>query len=169
MSSDGDQNKMIAHAFPGEGHHRLNPFVGKWNARVNFFMAPGEPPNESAGFMENQWILGGRYLEQRYRSEMMGQPFEGRGLWGYCNGRQCYEGNWIDTWGTSMMVSRGLSDPSGRVFTMLGEVFSPGAGGPIPCRAVATIHDANRNSYDMFFPGPDGREMHMMSIEYTRA
>ena len=169
MSNDCSQSEMMALTVPGEGHRRMQPFAGRWNAAVKFFMAPGAPPAESTGVMENEWILGGRYMEQRYKAEMFSQTFEGRGLWGHCNGTGLYDGNWVDTMGTGMMFSRGSCDASGRVFTMAGEVFSPGAGGIVPFRAVATIVDDDHNTYDMYFPGPDGAEMRIMSIAYTRA
>src|SRR5690554_4478294 len=73
----------MKHATPGEGHKALKPFVGSWNARVTMWMDPSQPPIEADGVMENRWIHGGRFLEQRYTGEFMGEKFEGRGYIGF--------------------------------------------------------------------------------------
>jgi hypothetical protein len=41
-------------------------------------------------------VLGGRFVEQRYAGNFMGQPFSGLGYTGYDNYRKKYIGSWMD-------------------------------------------------------------------------
>src|SRR5438034_10300694 len=72
-------------AAPGEAHRWLEPVVGTWDAKITMWMAPGAPPQESTGTSENKWVLGGRFVEQRYEGKCMGQPFSGLGYTGHDN------------------------------------------------------------------------------------
>src|SRR5687768_15991808 len=70
---------------PGPQHKQLDGMVGTWNTTVKTWMAPGAPVMETSGTSENKWVLGGRYIEQRFKGSFMGQPFEGIGYTGYDN------------------------------------------------------------------------------------
>ena len=101
-----DQEQMAAwmkYANPGEKHAYLKKLEGKWTGKAKFWMQPGAPPTESEGTAVNTLILGGRFLQSSYTSEVMGQPFEGFGLDGYDIHKQKYIGLWTDTMATKML------------------------------------------------------------------
>ena len=74
---------MMKAGEPGDAHKKLEGLVGTWDTKVSFWMMPGTDPMASAGVSTNQWVMGGRYLEQRFKGDMGGMPFEGVGYTGY--------------------------------------------------------------------------------------
>src|SRR5687768_2235337 len=90
-------------ATPAEGHRALAGMVGTWDAEVTSWMSPGQPPVKSKGISENRMVLGGRWVESKFTSEMMGQPFEGVGYTGYDNHKKKYMGTWMDNMSTAVM------------------------------------------------------------------
>ena len=104
-------------ATPAEAHKALQGMVGTWDAEVTSWMEPGQPPVKSKGTSENRMALGGRWVESRFTSEMMGQPFEGIGYTGYDNQKKKYMGTWMDNMSTAVMVTEGTMDAAGKVMT----------------------------------------------------
>ncbi len=96
---------------PSAGHKRLEPMVGTWRTKTTLTMDPSAPSEVSKGRSEHRWVLGGRYVEQRYTGSMMGMPFEGLGFTGYDNNQRKYVGTWMDSFGTGMMNSVGVGRP----------------------------------------------------------
>src|SRR2546422_511519 len=73
-------------ATPGAAHKALEPMAGEWTVEARWWMGgPDAPPNDSKGTSKKDWILGGRFLHEEYKSEMMNMPFHGMGLTGYDN------------------------------------------------------------------------------------
>jgi hypothetical protein len=111
-------------------------------------------------------ILGGRFLEQRFRGTFSGQPFEGYGLTGYDNQKSAYTMFWVDNTATSMMTGEGSMDPAGQQFTMTSKGMGPD-GKPMDLRLVTRIVDPNRHVFSMYGT-VDGKEQLLMEITYTR-
>lgn len=154
-----------------EAHKKFEPFKGTFRAEVKMWMGPGDP-HVSTGMMTNASDLGGRFLRQMYKGDPGAGPFpdfEGRGFWGYNTVTKKYEGFWIDTASTFMQHETGDLDASGKVWTMIGEFTNPQTGQPMKKRSVITLQDNDHHRMEMFFPGPDGKEMKAMEINYTRA
>src|SRR4029077_14802211 len=95
--------KALAEASkPGSEHAQLQPLAGSWTYTCKCWMEPGKPPMEMNGTTERQWILGGRFLEEKVAGTGFdGKPgFEGLGLLGYDNGRKKYTSTWACNVGT---------------------------------------------------------------------
>ncbi len=112
-------------------------------------------------------IMGGRYLQQQVKAEMMGMPFEGMGLWGYDNIKKEHISTWVDSMSTGIMVSRGTDDADGKVFTFNGE-YLDASGKTRKNKEVLRIQDANKFLAEMYEVGPDGKEFKNMEMVYTR-
>lgn len=122
--------KWIETTTPGDGHKRLDYFVGEWDTTTKIWMAgPGMPPTETKGKAVHTWVLGGRFLQHEARGEMIfptadGQmttvPHEGFGLSGYDKSRNVYTLLWVDNLNTHMLTGVGNIDPTGRIFTYYG-------------------------------------------------
>ena len=153
-------------ATPGEGHKWLEPVVGTWDAKITMWMAPGAPPQESTGTSENKWVLGGRFVEQRYEGNFMGQPFSGIGYTGYDNYKKKYVGTWMDTMGTMMMVSQG--DAAGKTLSMTSTIDDVMTGKPTNVKSEIKIADADHHVMEMWGPDPAGKQFKTMEIRYTR-
>ena len=123
---------------------------------------------ESAGTSENQMILGGRFLEQRYSGTMMGQPFSGIGVTGYDNYKKRVVATWIDSASTSIMEMEGTADKTGKVITCTGTMNDVVAKKPMKVKSRVTIVDADHHKYESWHTGPDGKWSQDLDIAYTR-
>lgn len=153
---------------PGEAHKLLARHVGEWDAEVKLWMDPAAPPMISKGKGTNALIFGGRFLESRFKSEFMGQPFEGIGYLGYDNVQKKFVSFWIDSSSTWFMTSTGTADKEGRTIRSFGEVSDPMTGKIKPYRDEAVFEGPDRMVSRSFDKGPDGKEFVSMEITYTR-
>ncbi|WP_428940521.1 DUF1579 domain-containing protein [Fontivita pretiosa] len=156
-------------AVPGKEHEGLKPMAGTFDVELSFIPAPGAPAQVSKGTEKNEMVLGGRFLEGRFRGEMMGQPFEGIGYTGYDNLKKKYVSTWMDSMGTMILVQEGTADATGKVITFTSTMPDPVSGKEQTMRSVLTIVSNDRHTFDMYVPGPDGKEYKCMTNVYTRA
>lgn len=111
---------------PGEGHKRLEPWVGKWNYTQKMYPGgPGTEPMATQGTAEAKWILNGRFLQQTWSGEMMGQKVDGFGLIGYDNWRNMYVASWANGLSTALLTATGSADQTGNVITFYGTMDEP--------------------------------------------
>jgi hypothetical protein len=151
---------------PGSQHEALRAMEGTWKASVKAYGPAGEA-SVSEGTSENHMILGGRYLEQRFTSTMMNQPFTGYGITGYDNGAQKYEFVWIDNTSTSILSGTGTMDDAGKMLTLTGTTAGPD-GRPMDVRMVTKLVDANTYTFSMHGPLGSNPDALMMEITYTK-
>ncbi len=154
-------------ATPGEPHKQLVSLAGSWTTKTKSWMEPGKPPTESTGSAEMKMLLDGRFLQQEFSGEMMGQPFSGIGIDAYDNLRKKYVTAWIDTMGTGIFIMEGTASADGKTITMKGQHPEIG-GGQMMHRAIWKIVDSNTQTFDMYGTHHGGKEMKMMEITYTR-
>ena len=107
-------------------------------------MEPSKPPMESTGTAEMKMLLDGRFLQQEFTGDMMGQPFSGIGTDGYDNLRKKYVTTWIDTMGTGIFFMEGTASADGKTITLKGGHDEPG-GGHMTHRAVWKIGQQQPN------------------------
>jgi len=166
-AQDQAMAEMMKYAMPGPQHELLKPMAGKWIVKNKMWSSPGEP-QITEGTCETAWILGGRYLQSTYRSQWMGEPFEGMGLVGYDVKAQKFVNLWLDTMSTTYMASTGTMDASGKVLTYVGSYADPVSGKDVPFRMVTKIVDPNQHIFAMYST-KEGKESQDMEITYTRA
>jgi len=154
-------------ATPGEPHKLFATLAGSWATKTKSWMEPGKPPTESTGSAEMKMLLDGRFLQQEFTGEMMGQPFSGIGVNAYDNLRKRYVTAWIDTMGTGIFQMEGTAGADGKTITLKGQHAELG-GGHMTHRAVWKITDSNTQTFDMYGTHQGGKEMKMMEITYTR-
>ena len=154
-------------ATPGDHHRRLASLAGTWATKTKFWMEPSAPPTESTGACEQRMLLDGRYLQQECTGEMMGQPFRGIGVTGYDNYTKKYVSTWTDTLGTGIFLMEGTASTDGKIITLTGGHDDP-IEGHMEHRAVWQLEDRNRQIFELYGTGKDGKETKMMEIAYTR-
>ncbi len=154
-------------ATPNENHKVLNAVVGSWEYTIKYWMAAGIPPEESTGTSESTWIMGGKFVQDKTSGVSMGQPFEGRGIYGYNNGTGKYTSYWFDSMGTGSMYSEGTYDADAKTISSSGTFFCPFRG-VTNYRTVLTITDDNSHTYEMYMTEKDGTEFLAMKIDYMR-
>ena len=154
-------------ATPSEPHKQLESLAGTWTTQTKEWMEPGKPPTEAAGSADMKMLLGGRFLQQDFTGEMMGQPYTGMGITGYDNLRKKYVSIWLDTMSTGSFVMEGTGSADGKTITLKGQHAEPG-GGHMTHRAIWKIVDNNTQTFDMYGAHQGGKEMKEMEITYTR-
>ena len=106
-------------------------------------------------------------LATSFKSTMMGQPFQGRGLAGYDPSKKKYVSTWVDTMSTGLMLGESTYDPATK--TMTGWMEGPDEAGKIvKSKAVSQSPDANTRVFTMYTTGPDGKEAPTLKITYKR-
>ncbi len=158
---------MTKAATPGEPHKMLAHMAGSWDAKVTMWMMPGTDPIVSTAVAENKVIMGGRYVEQRFKGNMMGMPFEGIGYTGYDNIKKQYFGTWMDSMSTGFMVGTSTGGDA-KSMTYKGTMPDPMTGQDAPFEQKVTFIDADHSNFEMWTPGPDGKMLKMMEIAYSR-
>ena len=163
---------------PGPHHKLLEQFAGTWDLTVKSWMGgPDAPPTESKGTAEVKWILDGRYIEENLKCEMSMPDetgamkkamFQGRGMTGYDNFKAKYVSTWVDSMSTQVMLSKGLADANGKVFTYYSEVDDPIEGKQEQMlKAVARIVDKDKHVFEMYNLSVSDNDK-VMEITYTR-
>jgi hypothetical protein len=154
-------------AKPGEPHKQLASLAGSWTTQTKEWMEPNKPPVESAGSAEMKALLDGRFLQQEFTGQMMGQPYSGIGITGYDNLRKRYVSTWIDSMGTGIFLMEGTASADGKTITLKGQHAEPG-GGYMKHRAIWKILDSNTQTFEMYGSHQGGKEWKMMEMTYTR-
>jgi Protein of unknown function (DUF1579) len=159
---------MMKAGTPAEPHKRLDGMAGTWDTKITMWMMPGMDPMTSTGTSTNQWMMGGRYLEQRFTGDFMGMPFEGLGYTGYDNVKKQYWGTWMDNMSTAPMTSTGTVSADGKTWDFIATMSDPMTGKDSQSKEKITVHSADHHTMEMWGPGPDGKDFKMMEIQYTR-
>ena len=151
---------------PGDEHKMLAELTGEWEGEITMWMDPSQPPQKYKGTSKYQPILGGRYIEGSYISEMMGMPFEGRDISGYDKAKKLYFSFWVDNMGTGTMYLEGKYDKDNNALNLAGEMVGP-MGNKMKVRQVSKTIDKDHSVFEMYMDSGNG-EMKSMEIKYTR-
>jgi len=164
--------ELMKYATPGEHHKNIASLEGRWKMNSKFRMAPEAPWDESTGDSSIEWVLGGRFLQQKVKSppsESMPVPFEGLGLLGYDNLGGKYINLWMDNFMTGVMIFTGSCDASGKNITVRGEFANPLKGGALmKSRWVYHIINNDKFVFEMWEPDDNGNEYMHGEITYIR-
>jgi hypothetical protein len=152
---------------PEESHKWLKRMEGKWLVEGKYWMDSLKPPVESENSSEQEMVLGGRFLKQKYSGQMMGEEFSGIGFLGYNNISRMYESVWIDNMNTAMYFFEGNLEENGKALVVKGEADDP-IKGPMKHRYITRIIDDNTLKTEMYATFKGGKEEKMMEETYTR-
>jgi hypothetical protein len=107
-------------------------------------------------------------MQEEVSASMMGGPFNGRGMQGYDNVTGKHWSTWNDSMSTGLFVTEGTCDATGKTCTFTGSTTDPVKKTPVKMRMTTKWPSATTEIFEMYGPGPDGKEMKMMEITYTR-
>lgn len=152
---------------PGPAHAELARSVGSYDLEITSWHAPDGPPTVEKGTATRRMVLDNRVLIEEMQSSMMGQPFTGMGMQGYDNVTGKHWSTWNDSMSTGLMTSEGDCDAAGAC-TFTGSWNHPVSKEKVTARMTVRRTGDNTELFEMYGPGPDGKEMKMMQIVYTR-
>lgn len=152
---------------PGPQHEVLKMDEGTWDAVVELFPAPGAPPMTSKGVEVNTIGCGGLCVITDFKADMAGAPFHGHGLATWDVVKKKYAGSWTDSMSQGLGISEATWDPAKKQVT--GSMVAPDQTGKVvKTRSVGEYRPNGTRVFTMYGPGPDGKEMQVMRITYTR-
>jgi len=151
---------------PGPHHERLAKFAGKWRTQVTRYRPEGNPLVDH-GIAIYTVILGGRAVEEEFRTEMMGQAYEGRALHGYDNIKGKYVTTWISNMETRVIVTEGEWDEEAKTITSNTTLELP-TGESVNLRRVECDVDEDTRIVESYVTRPDAEEYKHMEVRYTR-
>ena len=153
---------------PGPQHQALASTAGNYDVKVKTWHEPGGPAMEEPGTVTRSMTLGGRVLVEEFNGSMMGTPFTGHGMMGYDNVTGKHWSTWNDSMSTGIMVTEGKCDATGKNCAFTGSWNDPVKKTLVKSRMTTKWPSATNEIFEMFGPGPDGKEMKMMEITYTK-
>ncbi len=166
----GDQSEMMkkveAAGRPSAGHKALQHFVGDWKAEVKCWSEPGGKPEVSEGTAKATLTMGGLFLQEDFRGEMMGKPFNGRTLMGFDNVKQVFNNVWLCDNQTSMFITEGKGDQDNQVITLEGTASCP-IKGDILMKAIYRLQGPDKHTFEMFDQS-GGKDQKTLEVHYTR-
>ena len=146
---------------PGAEHKVLQRSVGKWDAVMDMM------GTTSKGTMVVEPGPGGFTTLTHFQGEMMGGPFEGRGIDGYDPTKKKYVSIWTDSATAAPVLTEGTWDDKSQTMTMQGEMM--GMSGKMEKTKFVTKWTGNDSmEFDILSPGPDGKDASTFKIHYTR-
>lgn len=144
---------------PGPEFEPLKKLVGTWDCDVK---SMGQ---ESKGTMVYKMDLGGLWLVGKFEGGFGGMKFEGRSLDSYDARKGKYVSVWVDSMGTTPLVSEGTYDKEKKTMTMTGE--GPGMDGKMQkMKMVTEAKDDDTLVFNMYMGGSEDQPM--MTINYKR-
>ena len=152
---------------PGAEHKMLSQAAGSYELVVKSWHDPAGPAEESKGTATRKMVLDGRVMVEEVKSSMMGMPFSGTGMHGFDNVTGKHWSTWMDSMSTGLMVSEGTCDEKGAC-TFTGSWNDPVKKTPITATMKTRWTSPTTEVFEMYAPGPDGKEMKMMEITYTK-
>ena len=149
----------------GPQHAHLQALAGRWDAVIHF-SDPTGAEQVSHGTLTTTAHTAFHTFDS-FEGEFMGMSMVGHGINGYCPLRKQFFTYWTDSMAPSPMVLYGDYDAAKRELAMSGECL--GMSGKLEkCRTLAHYPDANHMNWSLFGPGPDGKELQLLQVEYTR-
>ena len=152
---------------PGAQHAELARAAGTYDLSIRSWGAPGAAPLVETGTATRAMTLDGRVMTEDVQATMHGQPFAGHGMQGYDNVSGKWWATWNDSMSTGLMVSEGSCDEQDAC-TFNGSWNDPVTKGKINARMTTKWTSPDVQVFEMYAPGPDGKEAKMMEITYTR-
>lgn len=152
---------------PGEQHAALAKTAGDYDLSIKAWHVPGQEPTMDKGTAKRSMVLGGRVMVEDVQANMMGMPFTGQGMTGYDNTTGKYWSTWNDSMSTGIMVSQGECDAAAAC-TFTGTWNDPVKKTAVTSRMTTRWADADTEIFEMYGPGPDGKETKMMEMTYSR-
>lgn len=161
-------NDWVSLGKPGSFHQILDGFVGTWDVHVSSWSDPKANPDVSVALSRSKWILGNRFLEERFDGSMAGQYYKGRGIMGYDAGARLFTSIWIDSLNTSMAISKGKFSPDSKTFELVGEVYDPLMGRMKETYTEIRLVSNDEYEINMIDNAPNGRKFRSLSLVYRR-
>lgn len=153
---------------PGSEHQWLQKFVGNWESEMSIFMEPGKPPLKAKG-TETARMIGGFWIVDEGKSEMMGAPFNFVLTLGYDPEKKKYVGTWVDSMSSYLWKYEGSVDAAGKVLTLESQGPCPKEPGRlVTFKEVTEFKSDDHRIFTSSMQEKDGKWTVILQCEFKR-
>lgn len=160
-------------AEPAEQQSILAALGGKWLFDLNFYSKKGADAQLSNGRVENEMILGGRFLSSKMDLilNVGGESlsYQGLNVIGYDNIKKVYTSTLIDNMRTGIANGEGKYDEKNKTLEIKGRLNHPLFDKERAYRTIIQFFDDNKYTQTIFMADKSGGEFKLIEIEYHRA
>lgn len=151
---------------PLKQHDWLQRFVGQWDAEVEVYLAPGQPPMKTQGINRAR-MLGGFWLIEEGQNTAM--PYGFILTLGFDPRKKKYVGTWADSMMSYLWKYEGTVDAKGAILTLETEGPNPMDHGNIAkVREVTQFKSVNHRVFTSSRLGDDGKWIRLMTVNLRR-
>lgn len=152
----------------GEEARGMQACAGEWDAVAKMWHGPGEP-KVARGKQTCKVILGGLAIAYEFESTDEVMPMKGFGVSMWNPTTKKFDAVWFDNYSwNGPALSEGTFDKATKTLTETMVSKMPD-GSAMKMRLVTKYESPDKNVMTFYAPGPDGKEVRMMEITYTRA
>ncbi len=169
-----EQKKMMElwkkYTFPGEKHKYIEYFVGEWESEMKSWRQPGKEPEVRTQKIKVESFFDGRFTKAHIKTDAsdIGMILETIVINGYDNFKQECFSITFSKQRTDYYLTTGKWDKAGKIRTDTAVRTDIFTGNQYRVKAVTTIIDQNKYTYDYYRIDPGGNEIKKMEITYTR-
>lgn len=155
---------------PAENHKHLEYFVGNWDSVQKMFPGPGIEPIIRKQGIEVKSLYDGRFTQARiwFIEKIFGMDIEGIVITGYDNYKQTFNSVTFGNMGTDFSYMTGTLDATRKIRTDYGETDDVSTGKKVKVKAITTIIDPDKYTYEYFHIDDKNNEVKVMEITYFR-
>jgi len=149
QNGEEDLNNMRKMTQVTEEHKLFEKFTGEW--RQNFIGYTGEGDQVGSGYIKNDVILGGRYIESVSSIIVSGVQINGKIIIGYNTKQENYFLFGIDDATNFSISAKGQFDPQKNQLEFNGSDYILSLKKEMPFKILITFERENKYTYQMYF------------------
>ena len=169
-----EQKKMMElwkkYTFPCEKHKHIQYFVGEWESVIKSWPDPGKPPEVRTQKIKVEPFFDGRFTKAYIKTDAsdVGVLLETIVINGYDNYKQEFFSITLSKQRTDYFLTTGQLDKTGKIRTDTAVRTDFFTGEQYRVRAITTIINQDKYTYEYYQIDPEGNEIKRMDITYTR-
>ncbi|HWM92549.1 MAG TPA: DUF1579 domain-containing protein [Thermoanaerobaculia bacterium] len=153
---------------PTKEHEWLHQLAGQWEADLEVFAGPGNPPLKVKA-TENTRRIGGFWILSESEVTPPGMPFARALTLGYDPQKKKYVGTLVDSNSTHIGKYEGSMDAAGRTLTLEGEMPSPfDPAKSVRVREVIELKSRDQKVVTTSVQGEDGNWFTLLTVNARR-
>ena len=169
-----EQKKMMElwkkYTCPGEKHKHIEYFVGEWESIIKSWPEPGKKFGVRTQEIKVESFFDGRFTKAHIKTDAsdVGMLLETIVINGYDNYKQEFFSITLSKQRTDFYLNTGKLDKTGKIrtdTTVRTDIFT---GEEYRVKAITTIINRNKYTYEYYNIDPEGNEIKRMDITYTR-
>ena len=169
-----EQKKMMEswkkYTFPCEQHKHIEYFVGEWQSIIKSWNEPGKEPAVRTQEIRVESFFDGRFTRAHIKTDAsdIGMILETMVINGYDNFKQEFFSITLSSQRTDYYLTAGKLDKTGKIRTDTAVRTDIFTGEPYRVKAITTIINQDKYTYEYYQIDPEGNEVKKMDITYTR-